>query len=69
MIKWLEYNYESVFEAAKPIQNFESDLKSCLHFAACVRNYVGKTCDKFVALMKKICQTDEDCAYNADKLL
>lgn len=69
LIKWLEYNYESVFNVSKPIINFEQDLKNCLHFASAVKNYVGATCDKYIGLMKKNCQSEEDCAYNADKLL
>jgi hypothetical protein len=34
-----------------------------------VRNYVGKSCMKFISLMKKNCQTDEDYAYNCEKFL
>lgn len=29
LIKWLEYNYEAVFDQPKPIVNFEQDLKNC----------------------------------------
>ena len=40
-----------------------------MHFAAAIRNYVGKTCDKYINVMKKICNSEEDYTYNAEKLL
>lgn len=30
---------------------------------------MGKTCDKYISLLKKNCSSDEDCVYNAEKLL
>ena len=40
-----------------------------MHIAATIQNYVGKSCQKFLTLMKKNCQSDEDFAYNAEKLI
>jgi len=40
-----------------------------LHFAAVVKNYVGKTCNKYISLLKKNCISDDDYNNNSEKLL
>lgn len=40
-----------------------------MHFAAVVKNYVGKTCNKYISLLKKNCISDDDYNNNSEKLL
>ena len=46
-MRWLDLNYEAVFKTSSRIKNFDSDLKNCLHFAATIFNYTGKSSMKY----------------------
>ena len=67
-MRWLEVSYEVVFGVHKRLMNFEEDLKNSLYFAAAITNYVGKNCQKLLATMRKVCNSDEDYVYNSEKL-
>ena len=67
-MRWLEINFEICYGTTKRIYNFEEDLKNSLFYAACIKNYVGKNCQKIFAIMRKNCSSDEDYIYNAEKL-
>lgn len=43
LLKWLEFGHDHIFHGHSPLENYE-ELRSCLHFAAVIRIYVGPTC-------------------------
>jgi hypothetical protein len=69
LMRWLDLNFEAVFKLPSRIKNFDQDLQNCLHFAAAIYNYTGKSSDKYFALIRRQCFNDEDCLFNADKII
>ena len=52
LMRWLDINYEIVFKSQSRITNLGADLKNCLHFAAAIHNYSGKSSVKYFNVNK-----------------
>jgi hypothetical protein len=53
LMRWLDLNFEVVFKQHSRIKNFDLDLQNCLHFAAAIYNYTGKSSDKYFNLIRR----------------
>ena len=67
-LKFLEANYEICFQQQSQLTSFRQ-LNTCLHFAACIFNYVGGSQKTAFQGFRKHCQAVEDRVFNSQRLI